>query len=106
MLTPTGREKSVVWERRRFGRFELVEDPARPASAASSIHAFKGLERSVVILAELGDRHEDDLDRYLRVGASRARHHLIVLATRRVAAEIRRRAAGMIASPTPHTGDA
>ena len=106
VLTPTGREKSVVWERRRFGRFELVEDPAEAGVCWSSIHAFKGLERSVVILAELGDRHEDDLDRYLRVGASRARHHLIVLATRRVAAEIRRRAAGMIASPTPHTGDA
>jgi superfamily I DNA/RNA helicase len=102
VLTPTGREKSVLWRQRRFGRFELSEEPRDDAVWWSSVHGFKGLERSVVVLAELGDRHEEDLDRYVRVGASRARHHLIVLATRPVAAEIRRRAAGLVASPAPH----
>jgi len=107
VLTPTGREKSVVWRRRRFGRFELVDEPNDAGGVWwSSVHGFKGLERSVVVLAELGDRHEDDVDRYVRVGASRARHHLIVLATKRTAAEIRRRAAGMVASPAPHGEDA
>ena len=28
---------------------------------ATSVHAFKGLERPVVILAELGDKHLEDL---------------------------------------------
>jgi hypothetical protein len=45
-----------------------------------------------VILAEIGERHREDIARYLRVGSSRARNHLIVLATPAVAAEIRRRA--------------
>ena len=58
---------------------------------ASSIHGFKGLEAPVVILAELGDKHLEDLDRYLYVGGSRARSHLIVLATEPVARELRRR---------------
>jgi len=102
VLTPTAREKSLLWKVRRFGRFELADEPRDDAVWWSSIHGFKGLERSVVVLAELGDRHQEDLDRYIRVGASRARHHLIVLATKPVAAEIRRRAAGMIASPAPH----
>jgi hypothetical protein len=106
VLTPTGREKSVVWARRRFGRFELTDEPTVDRVWWSSVHGFKGLERSVVILAELGGRHVEDLDRYIRVGASRARHHLIVLATKPVAVEIRRRAAGVIASPAPHAEDA
>ena len=44
----------------------------------------------MVILAELGDKHEGDLGRYLYVGGSRARNHLIVLATEPVARELRR----------------
>ncbi|HEX6131242.1 MAG TPA: AAA family ATPase, partial [Actinomycetota bacterium] len=102
VLTPTGRGKSKLWARRRFGRFELVAEPVPGKVLWSSVHAFKGLERSVVILAELGDRHEEDVDRYVRVGASRATHHLIVLATLPVAREIRRRASDVIASPAPH----
>jgi ATP-dependent exoDNAse (exonuclease V) beta subunit len=43
----------------------------------------------VVILAEIGERHQEDLARYLYVGASRARNHLIVLAVEPVAKELR-----------------
>ena len=57
---------------------------------ATSIHGFKGLEREVVILAELGDKHLEDLRRYLYVGASRATHELVVLALEPVARELRR----------------
>ena len=57
---------------------------------ATSVHAFKGLERPVVILAELGDKHAEELQRYLYVGGSRARNHLIVLATEPVARDLRR----------------
>jgi hypothetical protein len=92
VLTPPGREKSTLWARRRFGRFVLSDRIEPDAVLWSTVHAFKGLERPVVILAELGDRHEEDVDRYVRVGASRATHHLIVLARSRVAATIRRRA--------------
>lgn len=92
VLTPPGRDKSLLWGRRRIGRFTL-SDQVEPGTVLwSTVHAFKGLERPVVILAELGERHEEDVDRYVRVGASRATNHLIVLATQRVAAAIRHRA--------------
>jgi hypothetical protein len=42
-----------------------------------------------VILAELGDKHLEDLQRYLYVGGSRARNHLVVLAAEPVARELR-----------------
>jgi hypothetical protein len=53
------------------------------------VHGFKGLERPVVILAEIGERHRQDLAKYLYVGGSRARNHLIVLAAEPVARELR-----------------
>jgi superfamily I DNA/RNA helicase len=92
VLTPAGRDKSVLWARRAIGRFTLSDDVNEGTVLWSTVHAFKGLERAIVILAELGQRHEDDIERFLRVGCSRARNHLIVLATRQVAREIRWRA--------------
>jgi hypothetical protein len=89
LLTPAGREKSLLWARRRLGRFRLADIVEPDAVLWSTVHAFKGLERAVVILAELGERHEEDVERYVRVGASRARNHLIVIASFRVASRIR-----------------
>jgi len=91
VLTPSGKRKSRLRARERVDGFRLAEWPEEGAVWATSIHAFKGLERSVVILAELGDKHLEDLDRYLYIGGSRARNHLIVLATEPVARELRRR---------------
>jgi len=65
----------------------------------ASVHAFKGLERPVVILAELGERHDTDIEQYVYVGGSRARHHLIVLATEPVARELRSKASMRVAAP-------
>jgi ATP-dependent exoDNAse (exonuclease V) beta subunit len=45
----------------------------------SSIHAFKGLESPVVILAELDDLAHPRVDELWYVALSRARSHLIVL---------------------------
>lgn len=92
VLTPPGKEKSLVWGHHRIGRFALSDVVEDGSVLWSTVHGFKGLERPVVILAELGERHTEDIDRYLRVGCSRARNHLIVVATPSVAAEIRRRA--------------
>jgi hypothetical protein len=92
VLTPSGRNKSRLRAEPRVDGFRLTEEPEAGAVLATSVHAFKGLERPVVILAELGDKHLEDLDRYLYVGGSRARNHLIVLATDPVARELRRRA--------------
>jgi AAA domain len=92
VLTPPGREKSRVWARRsELTHARLSDEPEEGAVMWSSVHAFKGLERAAVILAEVGDRHAEDLDPYLRVGATRARNQLVVLAAAPVAADIRRR---------------
>jgi hypothetical protein len=55
----------------------------------ASVQTFSGLERPVVILAELDEKHVEDVGRYLYVGGSRARNHLIVLAAEPVARRLR-----------------
>ena len=89
VLTPSGRAKSRLRARGEVDGWRLSEDPGPGEILATSVHAFKGLEAPVVILAELGDKHLEDLERYLYVGGSRARNHLIVLAADPVAARLR-----------------
>ena len=88
VLTPSGKDKSRLLARERIGRFRLSDRVESGSVLATSIHSFKGLERPVVILAELGDKHHEDLAKYLYVGASRAKK-LIVLAAEPVAKELR-----------------
>lgn len=90
VLTPSGTAKSRLRSRGSVDGFRLSERPEPGAVLATSIHGFKGLEREVVILAELGDKHAEELPRYLYVGASRAKNELIVLAYEPVARELRR----------------
>ena len=83
VLTGHGKEKSAVWRARKFGGFALT-DRAEPAEGEifwSSIHAFKGLERAVVVLAEIEPLSHAELDTILYVGCSRARVHLVVIAS-------------------------
>jgi hypothetical protein len=98
VLSPGGRDKSRLWARRAFGPFRLSDHVAAETVLWSSVHAFKGLERPVVILAEIGDGHQEDVASYLRAGATRARNHLIVLASGEAARDIRRRAAAVVTS--------
>ncbi len=91
VLTPSRRAKSPLRLRGSVDGFRLSESEEPGAVLVSSIHGYKGLERQVVILAEVGDRHREDLDEYLYVGGSRARAHLIVLAKEPVDREIRER---------------
>ena len=90
LLTPSGDGKSRLRSHAEIDGYRLSSAVEPGTLLATSVHAFKGLERPVVILAELGDKHEDDLRQYLYVGASRARNHLIVLATEPVARDLRR----------------
>ncbi len=99
ILTPAGRDKSVLWSRREIGPFRLSDTVEADTVLWSSVHAFKGLERPVVILAELGERHDADIERYVYVGGSRARHHLIVLATEEIARRLRATARMRVAAP-------
>ena len=90
VLTPSGKRKSRLRTREQIDGYRLSDRPEEGALLATSIHGFKGLEREVVILAELGDKHLEDLRRYLYIGASRAKNELIVLAFEPVARELRR----------------
>jgi hypothetical protein len=58
----------------------------------TTIYDFKGLERAVVILADIGrwPSEWDDMVRLLYVGCSRARNHLIVLLDQNAPARVRR----------------
>ncbi len=93
LLTPARTAKSPLRSRGRVDGIELSERPEPGKLLASTVHAFKGLERPVVILAEVEDHHQEDFATYLYVGGSRARNHLVVLAAEQVAADIRRRTA-------------
>ena len=65
----------------RVGQFTLSRGTKCPPDhiAVETIFAFKGLERPVVILTELGRWLPEDRDSLLYVALSRARNHLIVL---------------------------
>lgn len=89
VLTPSGAEKSSLRRRGSVDGFRLSETVEPGTVLATSVHAFKGLERPIVILAELGDKHLEDLKQYLYIGGSRARNHLVVLAAEPVARELR-----------------
>jgi ATP-dependent exoDNAse (exonuclease V) alpha subunit len=54
-----------------------------------TIRRFKGLERPVIVLVELGGAEAKMLDRLLYVGASRARQHLVVIGTSEVLDRLR-----------------
>jgi superfamily I DNA/RNA helicase len=93
ILTPGGKDVSALWRRQRIGRFTLADRPEPGTVLWSSVHAFKGLERPVVILAELATGHTRvDLDTFVYAGGSRARSHLIVLAEHDAARQLRERA--------------
>ncbi len=104
VLTGVSLEHSATWKQRRF-RGDLVlwngnvddagrsmglsadDVPDQPAGTilCDTIHRFKGLDRDVVVIAEL--RPDDNrLERLLYVGATRAKHHLVVVAPGSVAA--------------------
>ncbi len=93
VLTPSGKPKSRLRARERVDGFRLSDHVEPGTVLAESVHGFKVLERPVVILAELDDKHREDLARYLYVGGSRARNELIVLAAEPVARELRELAA-------------
>jgi hypothetical protein len=89
ILTPARRNKSALRQRGRVNGYEL-SDEVKPGKVLTlNVHGFKGLERPVVILAEVGEHGEEDLARYLYVGGSRARNHLIVLAAEPAARKVR-----------------
>jgi hypothetical protein len=76
------------------GRLRLTDTWPTPRGQVycTTIHDFKGLERAVVILADIGrwPSEWDEMVPLLYVGCSRARNHLIVLLEENAPAKVRR----------------
>jgi AAA domain len=89
VLTPAGKDKSRLRARDHVDGFRLSDRVEPDAVLTASVHGFKGLERPVVILAEIEDRDVDEISPYMYVGGSRARNHLIVLASEPAARKLR-----------------
>lgn len=81
ILTPRSQERTSLKPGTKLGNFTLTQYEATHPSQiqVTSIHRFKGLEKRVVILAEIGRHIAHDLEMLLYVGCSRARTHLIIL---------------------------
>ena len=84
LLSPVGKERSYFPDGFRLGGFhlnwQLGGSPQRNALTCCSIYAFKGLERAVVILAELDKiQHTAEREQLIYVAFSRAKQHLILL---------------------------
>ena len=90
VLTPGRMSESPLRQRGRANGYELSDDAGPGRVLTVNVNGFKGLERSVVILAEMGELADEDLAGYLYAGGSRARNQLIVLAAERSARELRR----------------
>ena len=109
VLTGARLEASAVWHvpGHRFGN-EVLGNPAVDVAGRNlglpahlvpelptdvilfnTIRRFKGLERPVIVLVELGGAEPRMLDRLLYVGASRARQHLVVIGTSEVLDRLR-----------------
>lgn len=82
ILTPRNQASSRLPQGTRIGNRVLTwsDTPGPGEVRITTIHAFKGLESPVIILAE-GDRvpEYDSHDALLYVGLSRARQHLVIL---------------------------
>lgn len=80
ILTPRAAHRSVLQDGASLGNFTLSRQrlPKPGHVWVSTIHAFKGLERKVVLLAEITKGIDRDLPMLLYVGCSRARTHLVV----------------------------
>jgi superfamily I DNA/RNA helicase len=85
VLTPFAKEKSHLWGKAASSKVTLTDKlPVSPGKVyCTTIQSFKGLEASVVVLAEFErwSHGLEDIKRLLYIASSRARNHLIVFLT-------------------------
>lgn len=89
ILTPRGKHRSSLSDGLSLGNFTLVWRPPQHSNEiqVSTVHRFKGLERKVVILAEVdpwAHRNPETIPTLLYVACSRARTHLIIFHNHRL----------------------
>jgi hypothetical protein len=88
------RERSCLANVDSCGGFRIVDREGRTASTQvpySTIHAFKGLESSAVILIDVDPQPDGAGDALLYVAMTRARSRLIMILSERARSEIQRR---------------
>jgi hypothetical protein len=94
VLTSRSRSKMRLLDGSARGRLRLTDTWPTPRGQVycTTIHDFKGLERAVVILVDIGrwPPEWDEMAPLLYVGCSRARNHLIVLLEENAPARVRR----------------
>jgi Nuclease-related domain/AAA domain/UvrD-like helicase C-terminal domain len=81
ILTPRVEAKSIWKEGARVGTNSLITWNANPSLnsvACATIHTFKGLENSVIVITEIAHVHHEKLRELFYVAYSRAKFHLIV----------------------------
>jgi KaiC/GvpD/RAD55 family RecA-like ATPase len=102
ILGPRRRENSLLGDRTSIGGWSLRDLPDVNSGdlAYSTIHAFKGLERPIVIIVDAEGASKEDSDSLLYIGMSRARLRLFILApeTTRALNEQRMAAAAVAAA--------
>jgi superfamily I DNA/RNA helicase len=81
LLTPRFQDNTALQEGLALGKFRLTFHPLEGDQhvQVSSIQDFKGLDRRVVIVAEVDNVASHDLASLLYVACSRARTHLLIL---------------------------
>jgi len=91
ILTPYAQEKSALKAGARLGNFSLSGTPSRRRNEVqvTTIYKFKGLERKVVILAEVDGGFKYNPEILMYVGSSRARTHLLFFIEQNAPIEIR-----------------
>jgi hypothetical protein len=89
LLTPWRQDRSAIRSRGSIGSVKLSEEPSPGSLLTGSLHSFKGMERPVVILAELGEHGDHRLVEYVYVGGSRARFRLYLLAVPKISVQLK-----------------
>jgi len=92
VLTPNSRAHSALGDVDRLGSTPASWQPDGSGTSIriSTIHSFKGLERPVVVVCELDDAFvaRDDFIHLAYTGFSRPQHHLVVIGTESVLAQL------------------
>ncbi len=91
ILTPHAQERSALKPTTKLGNFSLTPNlpKRRNEIQATTIHRFKGLERKVVILAEIDGDFMYNPEILMYVGSSRARTHLLFFIEQNAPIEIK-----------------
>ena len=91
ILTPHAQERSALKPATKLGNFSMTPNlpKRRNEIQATTIHRFKGLERKVVILAEIDGDFMYNPEILMYVGSSRARTHLLFFIEQNAPAEIK-----------------